>query len=502
VAEHVDVIVVGAGLSGIAAAYHLQTECPNKSFVLLEARTAIGGTWDLFRYPGVRSDSDMYTLGFAWKPWRGANAIADGASILAYVQETAREHGIDRKTRFEHRVKRASWSSERARWSVEVEVGPERKSVRFTCNFLLMCAGYYDYAAGYTPRFEGAADFRGQIVHPQHWTSDVDYTGKRVVVIGSGATAVTLVPALAERAAHVVMLQRSPSYVVTRPIRDSLAGWFRTWLPERSAYALARFKNVLESTFYYQLMRRSPRRSKRALIDRVRAELGPDYDVATHFTPRYDVWDQRLCLVPDGDFFEALRSGRASVVTDQIERFTATGIRLRSGQELTADLIVTATGLELQVMGGAELSVDGRRADVSQSTIYKGCMLTELPNLAFSFGYTNASWTLKAELTARYVCRVLRAMDRTGATRVTPRHNDPGLRQVSWLDLSSGYIQRALHRLPKQGDKRPFKLAQNYALDLLALRLGSIDDGVLEFAPTPKRTAAEGRAQSETQLRR
>src|ERR1700722_20146858 len=362
--EHVDVLIVGAGLSGIGAGFHLQQKCPGKSFVILEGRDCIGGTWDLFRYPGIRSDSDMFTLGYSFKPWTEPKAIADGPRILNYVRETAADNGIDRKIRFNHRVKRASWSSQDARWTVEAERGPVGEGgvelVRFTCNFLFMCSGYYKYEEGYTPEFSGTRDFAGRIVHPQKWPEDIDYAGKRVVVIGSGATAVTLVPEMAKTAAHVTMLQRSPTYVVSRPAEDAMANSLRKWLPSMLAYNIVRWRNVLFGMWFFRLARNKPAAVKKNIIDMVRAQLGPDYDVETHFTPSYNPWDQRLCLVPDADLFTAIRAGQAEVVTDHIETFTETGLKLKSGQELAADLVVTATGLNLQVMNGLALSVDGK----------------------------------------------------------------------------------------------------------------------------------------------
>lgn len=479
--EHFDVVVVGAGLSGVGAAYHLQSECPNKSFVILEGREAIGGTWDLFRYPGIRSDSDMFTLGYAFKPWSGAKAIAEGPSILGYVREAAREHGIDAKIRFSHRVVHASWSSEHALWTVRAQRGASKEPVELTCGFLYVCTGYYRYEAGYTPEFAGAEAFQGRIVHPQHWPEDIDYEGKRVIVIGSGATAMTLVPAMAEKAAHVVMLQRSPTYVVSLPARDGIADVLRRALSERLAYRLIRWKNVLFGMWFFLFARWFPAFAKRRFLRGVRAELGPGYDVDKHFTPRYEVWDQRVCLVPDGDLFQAIRSGRVSVVTDHIDTFTRSGIRLRGEQELEADLIVTATGLELLFLGGIELSVDGQRVEPSRTMNYKGVLLSDVPNLAYTFGYTNASWTLKADLTAGYVCRLLRHMDAIGASHCTPRRLDPELREEPWIDFSSGYVARGLPRFPKQGSKRPFRLYQNYALDLITLRYGAVGDRALEF---------------------
>jgi monooxygenase len=478
--DHVDVLIIGAGLSGVGAAYYIQTRCPRKSYAILEARDTIGGTWDLFRYPGVRSDSDMYTLGFSFRPWIDAKAIADGPAILEYIRETAREYGIDKKIRFGHRVGRAEWSTADARWTVEA-TRDNGEVVRLTCSFLYMCTGYYDYAQGYTPQWPGVEQFAGQIVHPQQWPEDLDYAGKRVLVIGSGATAVTLVPAMANQAAHVTMLQRSPSYIAIQPSRDAVADWLRDHLPTRFAHGLVRWKNVLVNLFYYTLMRTRPKLTSRSLIRLVQAELAPGYDVTTHFTPRYNPWDQRLCLVPDGDLFKAINSGKASMVTDQIERFTATGVRLRSGKELSADLIVTATGLAMRLIDGMQLVVDGNVVELPRTMNYKGTMLSDVPNMAMSIGYTQASWTLKCELIARYVTRLLNYMDRHGLVQCTPRRNDPTVSEEPVIELTSGYIQRALATLPKQGSRRPWKMYQNYLLDTLLYRFGKVDDGTMEF---------------------
>ena len=485
--EHFDVIVVGAGLSGIGAAYHLQTKCPGKSFVIMEGREASGGTWDLFRYPGIRSDSDMYTLGYSFRPWRDAKAIADGSAILDYVRDTARTNGIDEKIRYDHRVVRAEWSSEDARWTVHVESEPQKEPWCFTCGFLFMCTGYYRYEAGYAPDFEGAAQFRGRIVHPQKWTADVDYAGKRVVVIGSGATAVTLVPELAKKAAHVTMLQRSPTYMVSRPSQDPIANWLRAKLPAKLAYALTRTKNVGLGMYFYKLARRKPDRVKKLLLGGVRRALGPDYDVGTHFTPRYNPWDQRLCLVPDGDMFAALRQGTASIETGEIERFTPDGILLKSGKALEADLVVTATGLVLQTLGGMSVAVDGVPVDPSKTLNYKGMMYSDVPNLASAFGYTNASWTLKCDLTCEYVCRLLNYMDAKGWTQCTPRR-DPTVDEEPLFTFTSGYIQRAAAEFPKQGSRAPWRLHQNYARDLLMLRFGKIADGTMVFSRPDRET--------------
>ena len=483
--EHFDVLIVGAGLSGIGAGFHLQQKCPGKIFTILEGRETIGGTWDLFRYPGIRSDSDMFTLGYSFKPWTEAKAIADGPRILNYVRETAVDSGIDRKIRFHHRVKRASWSSQEARWTVEAahKMGEgAAEIVTFTCDFLFMCSGYYKYEAGYTPEFPGRDNFAGTIVHPQQWPEGLDYAGKRVVVIGSGATAVTLVPEMARKAAHVTMLQRSPTYVVSRPAQDPVANKLRARLPSKFAYHLIRWRNVLWGMYFFQLSRRKPARVKQLILGGVRMALGPDYDVATHFTPRYNPWDQRLCLVPDGDLFNAIREKRASVVTSEIDTFSKDGIKLKDGSELEADIIVTATGLVLQVLGGIEVSVDGRAVDFSKTLNYKGMMYSDVPNLASSFGYTNASWTLKCDLTCEYVCRLINYMDRHAYKKCMPHNVDPTITELPSLGFSSGYVQRSVAKMPKQGSKRPWRLYQNYALDIVTLRFGKVNDGVMQYS--------------------
>jgi cation diffusion facilitator CzcD-associated flavoprotein CzcO len=477
--EHIDVLIVGAGISGIDAAYHLQKRCPGKSWLILEARDAIGGTWDLFRYPGIRSDSDMYTLGFPFRPWTGEKAIADGAAIRAYVEETAREFGIDTHIRFRHRVTRADWSSAEARWTVEVEA--EGALRRFTCGFLYLGSGYYDYAQGYRPHWPGEESYRGLIVHPQHWPEDLDVAGKRIVVIGSGATAVTLVPALAETAAHVTMVQRSPSYVVSRPSRDGIARWLQSWLPLGLADKATRWKNVLLGMFFFSRSRKQPDRVRATLLRLVAAELPPGYDVARDFGPAYNPWDQRVCLVPDGDLFAAIRAGTVSVVTDRIERFTPAGLGLVSGLEVEADLIVTATGLDVRLLGGIGLSVDGAPVNVAERFNYKGMMLSDVPNLALAFGYTNASWTLKCDLTARYVCRLLNHMDRHRHAICVPRLGGARIERLPMLDFTSGYVQRAAAILPGQGPEPPWRVHQNYLKDLTALRFHSVADAVMSF---------------------
>jgi len=483
--EHLDVLIVGAGLSGVGAAVHLKERCPDKRFAVLEARDAIGGTWDLFRYPGIRSDSDMYTLGYRFKPWTNAKAIADGPSILAYIRETAREYDVDRHIRVSHRVLRASWSSSQARWTVEVERGPQRERATLTCDFLFLCTGYYNYEHGYTPDFPGIERFQGRVVHPQKWTPDIDYSGQKVVVIGSGATAVTLVPSMTDRAAHVTMLQRSPTYILALPGQDRLANWMNRRLPLRLAYGITRWKNVLKSALFYRLSKRRPQLIRKLILKEAQRALGPSCDVSKHFSPSYNPWDQRVCLVPDADLFKVIRQGKASVVTDHIETFTEHGIRLRSGQELPADLVVTATGLDLLAFGGMELVVDQRRVDLHETLSYKGMMLSDVPNLAYAFGYTNASWTLKSDLTCEYVCRLLRHMQATG-TRICVPRRDAGVQPQPLLDFSSGYVQRGINRFPQQGDRAPWKLYQNYFLDLQTLRRGDVDDGTMVFTnPAP-----------------
>jgi monooxygenase len=480
--EHFDVVIVGAGLSGIGSAWHLQKRLPKKTYVILEARHAIGGTWDLFRYPGIRSDSDMYTLGYNFKPWPGAKAIADGPSIREYVAETASENGIDRHIRFRHQVVSADWSSKDSRWTVTTEQGPDKQRALFTCSFLMMCSGYYRYDRGYTPEFAGSDQFRGKIIHPQFWPEDLDHSGKKVVVIGSGATAVTIVPEMARTAEHVTMLQRSPTYVVSRPSEDRIANWLKTWLPATWAYGVTRWKNVLLQQVLYQRSRRKPEAVRKLLSDMAQKELGPDYPVNVHFNPKYNPWDQRMCLIPDSDLFNEIRAGHASVVTDTIDRFTESGIRLASGKELPADIIVTATGLDLVFMGGAKISMDGAPVDMSKRLTYKGMMYEGVPNLISIFGYTNASWTLKCDLTCEFTCRIIAHMDKLGARAATPKASSADIRQSPWLDFSSGYVQRTVDRFPKQGERKPWRLNQNYTADVLMLRYGALDDPELVFS--------------------
>ncbi|MDO8860809.1 NAD(P)/FAD-dependent oxidoreductase [Haliea sp. E1-2-M8] len=482
-----DVIIVGAGLSGIGAAVHLQQQCPGKRVALLESRAAMGGTWDLFRYPGIRSDSDMHTLGYDFKPWRSPKAIADGPAILDYIEETASEYGIREKIRFQHRVERARFSSAEACWELEVAVGDGEQEQRatFGCQFLLMCAGYFNYDHGHDPAFPGEERFQGPIVRPQHWPEDLDYRGKHVVIIGSGATAMTLVPAMAATAAKVTMLQRSPTYVISRPARDRLANLLRKLLPERWAYAITRWKNTRLQQWFYRKTRTQPAKVREHLLGLLREELGPGFDVDRHFSPSYQPWDQRLCLVPDGDLYAALRSGRAEVVTEHIAEFTGHGIRLQSGKELPADIIVTATGLELVVTGDIVFEVDGEAVDFSQCWTWRGMMYSGVPNMANTFGYINASWTLRADLIARFVCRLLNHMDRKGLEQVTPtlRSDELDMPARPWIEgFSAGYLQRVMHLLPRQGDREPWLNPQDYGSDRKILPAVSLEDGSLVFS--------------------
>lgn len=467
-----DVLIVGAGLSGIGMAHHLQRLCPWASYRILEARAAIGGTWDLFRYPGVRSDSDMHTLGYSFRPWRDGQAIAPGWKIRDYIEDTAREAGIEKHISLATRLVRADWSSADARWTLETSGGP------LSCRFLIMCAGYYSYAEGHRPRWEGEEDFAGQIVHPQFWPEDLDWRDKQVAVIGSGATAVTLIPAMAEDAAHVTMVQRSPSYVAARPANDKIAAGLKRVLPLRAAAGLTRWKNVLLQQWFFRLARRNPARVKAKLVDLVEKEIGAEQ--ARHFTPAYDPWTQRLCLAPDGDLFAAMRNGKASVVTGQIACFGPDGLIMADGSKVPADVIVTATGLKLELAGGATLARDGEPVRLGDTMAYKGVMFGGLPNFASIFGYTNASWTLKADLSAAWLCRLLNRMRKRGERSVTPEA-DPAVAAKPFLDFSSGYIERAADELPAQGETGPWRLRQSYTADLMNLRYGRLDDGVLRF---------------------
>ena len=483
--EHVDVVVVGAGLSGIGAGYHLQTMCPDRSYVILEGRGNLGGTWDLFKYPGIRSDSDMHTLGFSFKPWTEAKSIADGPSILKYLKETVAEYGIDKHIRFGQLVTKAEWSSDNASWTVTAQDKNTGATSSITCSFLFMCSGYYSYKQGHTPEFVGRERFKGTIVHPQEWPTDLNYSGKRVVVIGSGATAVTIVPSMAQKAAHVTMLQRSPTYMVSRPDHDVLANRLRKVLPEKMAYNVTRFKNTWRQQLVYNKTRTDPDKVKQLLLGGVKMELGADYDIAKHFTPNYNPWDQRLCLVPNGDFFKAMREGKASVVTDHIASFTETGIQLTSGEHLDADIIVTATGLELVTLGEMDFFVDGNQVDFAKTWTYKGFAYSDIPNMASTFGYINASWTLRSDLTAEYVCRLLNFMRKKGFAQCTPtlREQDKNMKQRPWIDgFSSGYMQRVMHLMPRQGDHEPWINPQNYRRDKKMFKHSPVDDGVMQFS--------------------
>jgi monooxygenase len=483
---HVNVLIVGAGLSGIGAACHLQERCPSKSYALLEAREQTGGTWDLFKYPGIRSDSDMYTLGYRFKPWRADKSIADGEDILRYVRETAREHDVERRIHCGWQVVSAQYESAQARWTVQAERVATGETAVVTCDFLLMCSGYYRYDEGYTPQFKGVERFAGEVVHPQHWPEELDYKGKRVVVIGSGATGVTLVPAMAkEGAEHVTMLQRSPTYIIALPGEDPIARAVRRVLPPKAAYAVVRWKNVVLTMASYQLSRRRPGLMRKLIRKGVASQLPAGYDVGRHFNPDYNPWDQRLCIVPNGDLFEAIREGSASVVTDRIETFTEQGLKLVSGAELEADVVVTATGLNLLALGGVELTVDEQRVELPETMGYKGMMLSGVPNCAFALGYTNASWTLKCDLTCEYVCRLLNHMDAHGYSQCAPRNRDSSVQALPFIDFSSGYVQRAIDKFPKQGSRAPWRLRQNYPRDLLELRFSTVVDEAMEFSRMP-----------------
>jgi monooxygenase len=479
--EHIDVVIVGAGISGVSAAWHLQDRCPSKSYAILEKRSAMGGTWDLFRYPGIRSDSDMHTLGFRFRPWTERQAIADGGPILDYVKSTAAMYGIDEHIRLNHKVLGADWSDAENRWTVQIENNGTPSTI--TCSFLFFCSGYYNYEQGYAPTFAGSEDFIGPIVHPQHWPEDFDYADKNVVVIGSGATAVTLIPALAESGAkHVTMLQRSPSYIVSQPKRDKMAERLNRWLPDNMAYFAVRWKNVLRQSALYGACQKWPQRMRKILLGYVERQLPDGYDVEKHFGPHYNPWDQRLCLVPSGNLFRAIRKGKAEVVTDTIDRFTATGIRLTSGQELPADIIITATGLNMQLLGGVRPSRNGEPFDLASLMTYKGLMFSGVPNFAITFGYTNASWTLKADLVSEFVCRVLNYMDAKGFDTVEPQEPGSDVDELPFMDFSPGYFQRSMHLLPKSGSRAPWRLKQNYFFDMRTIRHGKIADDGLQFA--------------------
>jgi cation diffusion facilitator CzcD-associated flavoprotein CzcO len=484
--EHLDVLVVGAGLSGVGAGHYLQTECPWASYAIFEARGAIGGTWDLFRYPGIRSDSDMFTLGYTFRPWDGEKSIADGPSILQYIRDTAAEGGIDEHIRFRHKVVSADWSTAEAVWHVTAERTDTGERSQLTCGFIFSCSGYYRYDHGYLPDFAGLDRFQGPVIHPQFWPEDLDYAGKRIVVIGSGATAVTLIPSLARTAGHVTMLQRSPSYIASLPAADPIANVVRRLLPPRWSGPLVRWYKALTTQAFYQLCQHRPELAKRMLRRMVAAQLPDGYDIGTHFTPKYNPWDQRMCLVPDGDLFTAIKDGKASVATDRIDTFTEHGIRLESGSELEADIVVAATGLELLFAGGMDVSVDGEPVDLPSKMVYKGMMIEGIPNFAVAVGYTNASWTLKCDLTCDYVTRLLNHMRVTGLRQCTPVNRDDSLERLPLLALTSGYVQRSADRFPKRGSKFPWQVHQSYLRDYRALKMSGLEDEAMSFSnPKP-----------------
>jgi len=478
---HFDVIIVGVGISGISAAHYLQDLCPGKSFAMLEGRASIGGTWDLFKYPGIRSDSDMYTLGFAFRPWRSRKAIADAKDIMTYLHETKEELGLGDKIKLNHEVVTAEWSSESNTWALGVSVDGQEELTSYTCNFLSMCSGYYDYDEGHLPEFKGKDDFQGTFIHPQFWPEDLDYTDKEIIVIGSGATAVTLVPELAKKAAKVTMLQRSPTYIATAPSEDKIALFTKKMLPDKTAYSVSRWRKILLQRFSYGMSRKYPKFMKKLILSGVKKELGEDYDLR-HFTPSYNPWDQRFCLVPDSDLFESIKAGTSEIVTDHIETFTSSGIKTKSGEHIAADIIVSATGLKIKYLAGIEFIVDGKTLSASDMVAYKSMMFDGLPNLALAFGYTNASWTLKCDLTNKYFARLIKHMDEKGYVKCVPVIDNPDMELVPLLDFTAGYVLRAIDDLPKAGVKDPWRLKQNYLVDRMVLNRSKIEDGVMQFS--------------------
>ena len=479
---HFDVIIVGAGLSGIGAAHHLTTKCPDHTFAIFEARPRMGGTWDLFKYPGIRSDSDMYTLGYNFRPWLDKKALADGPSILQYIKDTAKEGGYEDKIRYNHKVTSSNWSSDDAKWEMDISVPGESELQKYTCNFLFACSGYYSYDAGYTPDFEKVEDYKGTFIHPQKWPEGLDYSNQKVVVIGSGATAVTIVPEMAKEASLVTMLQRSPTYIMTVPEQDRIANFMNKVLPNKLSYLITRWRKISMGLLFYKACRKWPKTLGGMLVKGMKKELeGHVENPDTQLTPKYNPWDQRLCAVPDGDLFESVKSGKAEIVTDHIDHFTKNGVKLKSGKELEADIVVCATGLKMKFLGGMTMTIDGKEMDASERLVYRGMMFSDIPNMAQAFGYTNASWTLKCDLTCDYVCRLLNFMKKNNLKQVTPKVNDPTVEKEPLLDFNSGYVLRAIDELPKQGSKQPWKLFQNYFLDLLSYRYSSLKDKALEY---------------------
>ena len=480
--EHIDVLIVGAGISGIGAGYYLKNKCPSKSFKILESRNNLGGTWDLFKYPGIRSDSDMTTMGYRFKPWTGKNLVADGGAILDYLNDVVDENGFRDKIQYDSHVTKAWWKSDESKWYVTYEDSTQGNESIITCNFLYFCVGYYDYENGHEPEFEGQSDFNGDIIHPQHWPENLNYKDKNVVVIGSGATAVTLIPSMADETKHITMLQRSPTYYMVRPNIDPIGAFFRRFMGKTVSYFVMRWKNIQLQSWFFKRARKDPKLIKEFLIGVVKEKLNPEYNVDKHFTPSYNPWEQRLCLVPDGDLFNAINEGKASVVTDHVDSFTSNGIKLKSGNELPADIIVTATGLKLMICSNIEIKVDDETIDISDTMTFKGMMVSNVPNVVWTFGYTNASWTLRADLTAEYTCKILNYMDKHDYKVATPSPNSEIGEDGTWLDFNSGYVTRSAHLFPRNGDRDPWRNTQNYIKDVVDLRYGNVKDEELIFS--------------------
>lgn len=488
--HHVDVLIIGAGLSGIGAACHLTRNCPSKSYAIIERRQAMGGTWDLFRYPGIRSDSDMFTLGYSFKPWTEPRVLADGPSIKKYIEEAAEEYNVNRNIHFGLKALDASWDTDTATWTVTTLNEETGKKKTFTANFVIGCTGYYNYDEGFTPDFPGLENFKGQVIHPQHWPENLNYEDKKVVVIGSGATAITLVPSMADKAAHVTMLQRSPTYIASIPSVDPMLLTMRKVMPEKLVYSLGRARNVGLQRMIYKICRQRPDTMKRLLLTAIKRRMGAGFDMK-HFTPKYNPWDQRLCVVPDSDLFKAIKNGQASIATDTIDTFVDKGIKLSSGEVLEADIVITATGLKLQMLGGMTIHIDGKKTEAYDTMSYKGIMLQGLPNMGMVFGYTNSSWTLKADLANEYYCRLINYMDQNGWKQCTPRDHEGVMTEKDFLGLESGYVKRVAHELPKQGSKDPWNVVNNYFVDLPRLRFSKVDDGFMEFSQ-PKEKVKKG----------